>query len=217
MSVSLHREWDKHWKHVNRICEMLNSTDVYKAYNALGRVLKERENYKKYIDEVVKLVGVDNIGNAIKVIRCEGMGRSVIEVLPQELLRVPQVWLEGRAKEGKDAGFARLGYYEAMREYKRLKPLLVEVWEAIETEDEEMQETLKDKVLSDYEILSPEEMGRYCIAFSNNYDLKEVAEHHQSKAEVILESKEESEAILALLDDPHYKYGVVKKEEKAKR
>jgi hypothetical protein len=212
MSVELKRLQNRHWELVDKICELLESADAYKALNALKKVLRERDELRAYVNEVVDIVGLDNIGNAIKHLKATGVGQ-VVPLLPKELLKVPQVWLEGRDRSGKDPGFVKFEWYQAEREYKRLKPLLVEVWEAIELEPEAIRERLRAEVINDYETLSPDEMGRYCIAFVNKYDLKEIVERGKNKEPLVMESLEDREEVWNFLNDPHYKYGVVKKGE----
>lgn len=214
MSLEYKRLHNRQWELIDKICELLQSADAYKALNALKKVIRERDELKGYVNEVVALVGVDNIGNALSKIKASGMGQVVPSVLPPELSRVPQIWLEGRPRSGKDPGFVRFEWYEAEREYKRLRPLLEEVWEAIELEPEGIRERLRAEVLSEYETLSPDEMGRHCIAFVNKYDLKEIVERNRNKDPLVMPSEEELESSLQLVTDPDIIYGVVKKAKK---
>jgi hypothetical protein len=193
MSLELKRLQKRHWELVDQICEILESADSYKALNALKKVMRERDELRAYVDTVVELLGVDNIGNAIKHLRASGMGR-VVPLLPEELLKIPQIWLEGRARSAKDPGFAKFEWHQASREYKRLRPLLEEVWEVIDLEPEAIRERLRAEVIADYETLSPDEMGRYCIAFVNKYDLKEVDQEME-----IREAKSDKDPLMSEL------------------
>jgi hypothetical protein len=176
----------------------LGTTDAARSLTAVLALKKKLATLEKFADEFIEVMQTDNYGNGLKALKARTFGSGGSPNLAPELLRVPQIWLDGRAKQGKDPGFARYGYYEADREYKRLRPYLEEVWLAIEIEDEDIQERLRSEVLSEYEKLSPEEMGRFCIAFVNNYDLEEIAEESKSRDKSINEDPLVSELHKAL-------------------
>jgi hypothetical protein len=193
----------------------LGTTDAARSLTAVLALRRKLATLEKFVEEFNEVMQSDNYGNGLKALKAATFGQGGSPTLPPELSRVPQVWLEGRTKEGKDPGFARYGYHEANREYKRLRPYLEEVWVAIGLEDEGIQQQLRLEVLSEYERLSPEEMGRFCIAFVNNYDLNDIIEHTQVRTPLTLETEEDREAVWNHLNDPVYKYGVIKKEQEA--
>ena len=163
----------------------LGTADPARCLTAVRALKRKLATLETFVEEFNEVTGSDNYGNGLKALKAGTFGQGGSVNLPPELLRVPQVWLEGRTKEGKDPGFARYGPFEANREYKRLKPFLEEVWAAINTEEEDIQERLRHEVLAEYEKLSPEEMGRFCIAFVNDYDLEDIFEEKESKAKKV--------------------------------
>lgn len=197
MSVELKRLQEKHWRYVDQMCDLLQSADAYKALKALRKVLREREQYKGYVDEVVNTLGLDNIGNALKQIRATGIGRVVL-LLPPPLLKIPEIWLTGRTNNGKDKGFAKMSLRTCQREYRFLQPLLEAAWELIEQQPEDERDCLKQELLDKYEKFSPMEMSRDCYSFLNDYDLEEIVEEADLKPRKIDKDPSISEMFNAL-------------------
>jgi len=165
----------------DKLYSEVGTADPARCLTAVRALKRKLATLETFAEEFNEAMGSDNYGNGLKALKAATFGQVGSVSLPPELSRVPQIWLEGRTKEGKDHGFARYGYYEANREYKRLRPYLEEVWVAIGTEEEDIQQRLKSEILSEYEKLSPEEMGRFCIAFVNDYDLEDIIEDTESK------------------------------------
>ena len=165
----------------------VGTADSARCLTAVKALKRKLATLETFVNEFNEVIGSDNYGNGLKALKAGTFGQGGSVNLPLELSRVPQIWLEGRTKEGKDHGFARYGYYEANREYKRLRPYLEEVWVAVGTEEDDIQQRLKLEILSEYEKLSPEEMGRFCIAFVNDYDLEDIIEEAESKVKPVSE------------------------------
>lgn len=207
MAKSMWDKFDTHRRHVERLCRKLEVADVYKAFKAVEKVIRERDELREYVDEVVRMTNTDNIGNALKRISSVSVGASVPK-LPDALRRIPQIWLEGRAPTTKHPGVMKLTFRQAERSYRRLLPYLEEVWAFAESEDIELQEALKQQILEEYETTSADDMTKYCYAFSHNYELKE------EEAEEIGVDKDPTMAELSkILQSVKVDYGVISKEQ----
>ena len=206
MGAKLQQEWEKAWKHIRAICALLESADEYKALVALRALIAKKNELESYIDEICKITKTDNIGNALKRIKGGRMGDSVF--LPEQLQRIPQLWLEGRAETRKVKGVLKMTFYQAEISYRRLRPYLEDVWRIAEQRDSETAELLKEQILERYEECSADDMTKYCYAFQHDYDLTEDEEAKPDKAE------EPSYAeLMRTLSDMKMDYGTVSKEQ----
>jgi hypothetical protein len=208
MGAKLEQEWKKTMKHIKAICELLESSDEYRALVALRALITKKEELEKYVQQVVDLVGADNIGNAITKIKAKSYGRLGLSELPEQLQRIPQLWLEGRAETRKTKGVLKMTFYQAERQHRRLLPYLEDCWRIAEQKDTETAEMLKEQILHCYEENSADDMTKYCYAFVHNYDLEEDGEVREESTE------EPSLAELTrILSEVRFDYGVVSKEQ----
>lgn len=172
MGKKLQREFDKHMKYVAEMCDILESPDEYRALVALKALMKKQEILEGYIEEVVSLMDVDNIGNAINRIKARLMGRVVSETLPDELKDIPEIWLRGRPQSKDRDGFPPYTLFQAERQHRRLLPYLEDVWSALMRSDADNIESVKEEVLATYQVTSPEEMARMCYAYDKEYNIE---------------------------------------------
>ena len=179
MGARLEQEWAKTMKHIKAICEILESADEYRALVALRALVSRKEELENYIQQVVDLSGADNIGNAITKIKASAYGRPGLFELPEQLQRIPKLWLEGRAETRKVKGVLKMTFFHAERQHRRLTPYLQDVWKVASTYDIETEEALKEKILQSYEESSADDMLRFCYAFLSDYDLEEDGEEQE--------------------------------------
>ena len=157
----------------NALYTELGTTDAARGLTALRKLKKDLAYSERYNDELIQLTGADNLGNAMKVIRSVVSGGSVIFELPMELTKFPELWLNGRLRDGKDMGFPGMSIRQCEKEYRYLRPLLEDAWKTvIEQEDEEICENLKRQILEGYQTLDPSEFSRLCYGITNNYEIE---------------------------------------------
>lgn len=218
MGAKLEREWNKTMRHVKAICDTLESADEYRALVALRALIARKEELEKYQKMVIDAVGADNIGNALTMIKTRTHGRvGPFQELPEQLQRIPKLWLEGRPQTRKASGVIKLTVYQAEKAYKRLLPYLMEVWEIVTRREEDLQEGIKEEIIEMFETTSPDEMTTKCYAFINDYDLEE--EEIESGVAAVLEKVEPTTSeLMRTLENMKFDYGVVGQgEEKAAR
>ena len=208
MGARLEQEWQKTMRHIRAICEILESADEYRALVALRALVSRKEELENYIKQVIDLAGADNIGNAITKIKASSHGRGGVFDLPEQLQRIPQLWLEGRAETRKARGVLKMTFYQAERQHRRLLPYLEDCWRIAEQKDSETAEMLKEQILQCYEENSADDMTKFCYAFVHNYDLEEDGEEREESVD------EPSLAELTkILNDVRFDYGVVSREQ----
>jgi hypothetical protein len=209
VAKKLKREFEKVMGHIDEMCEILESADEYRALVAL-KALKMREKMLlERQDEVVRVLGVDNIGNAITKIKTLRMGALVSETLPEELSTHPPIWQRGRVPTKLREGFAPYSFFQAEKLYKRLRPYLVEAWGLTFTRDVEQGELLREQILESYVSTSPEEMAQFCHSFINDYEIEEVIEGGQ----VAVERGVSTIELQRVLNNLRTDYGVTAKEQ----
>lgn len=208
MAASLWDKLETHKRHTERLCKTLGVTDVYKALRVVEKLLKEISELKSYIEEICTITRTDNIGNAIKRIKSGSVGPSVLSNLPDELLRIPKLWLEGRAETRKVKGVLKMTFFHAERQHRRLIPYLQDVWNVASKYDIEMAEALKEQILARFEDSSADDMLRFCYAFLNDYDLEEDEEEQEGATKDPTLSE-----LQQILNTVKFDYGVVSKEE----
>ena len=151
----------------------LGTTDAARGLTALRKLKKDLAHLERYNEELIQLTGADNLGNAMKVIRSVVSGERVIFELPEELTKFPELWLNGRLRDGKDMGFPGMSIRQCEKEYRYLRPLLEDAWKtAVEQKDEEVRESLKRQISEGYQILDPSEFSRICYGITNNYEIE---------------------------------------------
>jgi hypothetical protein len=206
MTRSLKESLDTHWRHVATLCNRLSVGDIYKALKVVEKLLRENAELQEYIDEVCRVTNTDNIGNALKRIKAAPMGGSVL--LPEELQRIPQLWLEGRAETRKHKGVLKMTFYQAEISYRRLRPYLEDTWRIAGQRDSETAELLREQILERYEDCSADDMTKFCYAFEHNYDLTEEEDAQEERME------EPSIAeLMKIVNGSGLDYGVVPKEQ----
>lgn len=206
MSRSLKDSLDTHWRHVSTLCKTLSVTDVYKALRVVQKLLKENEELRGYISQVCELTSTDNIGNALKRISTGRVPPSVL--LPEELQRIPQLWLEGRAETRKHKGVMKMTFYQAEISYRRLRPYLEDSWRIAGQRDSETAELLREQILERYEESSADDMTKFCYAFQHNYDLTEEEEFKEE-----IEEEPSIAELMKIVSNSGIDYGVVPKEQ----
>lgn len=209
MGAKLQQEWDKAWKHIRAICNLLETTDEYRALVALRALIAKKEELEKYQQEVCDAVGADNIGNALTMIKAKSYGRAGLFQLPEQLYKIPLLWLEGRAETRKQKGVLKMTFFQAERQHRRLLPYLEDAWKVAGQRDSELAEMLREQILQNYEETSAEDMTKFCWAFVNDYEIEE---------EDIVEERAEEPSIAELLkivSESKLDYGVVSKEQYA--
>lgn len=211
MGAKLQQEWNKTWKHVSAICNLLESADEYKALVALRALIAKKNELEKYQQEVCNAIGADNIGNAITMIKASSHGRPGLFQLPEQLQKIPQLWLEGRAETRKQKGVLKMTFFQAERQHRRLLPYLEDAWKVAGQRDSELAEMLKEQILQSYEETSADDMTKFCYAFVNDYELEEGEE--VSEGLLLNATSEEIERTLEYMLDPSRIYGVVSKEQ----
>jgi hypothetical protein len=173
MSKQFEEASEKYINNNNALYAELGTTDAARGLTALRKLKKDLAYSERYNDELIQLTGADNLGNAMKVIRSVVSGGRVIFELPEELTKFPELWLNGRLRDGKDMGFPGMSIRQCEKEYRYLRPLLEDAWKtAIEQEDEEIRESLKRQILEGYQILDPSEFSRICYGITNNYEIE---------------------------------------------
>jgi hypothetical protein len=207
MGAKLQQEWDKAWKHIRAICKLLETTDEYRALVALRALIAKKEELEKYQQEVCDVVGADNIGNALTMIKARSYGRPGLSQLPEQLQKIPLLWLEGRAETRKQKGVLKMTFFQAERQHRRLLPYLEDAWKVAGQRDSELAEMLREQILQNYEETSAEDMTKFCWAFVNDYELEE---------EEVGEERAEEPSIAELLkivNETKFDYGTVSKEQ----
>jgi len=204
MSRSLKDSLDTHWRHVSTLCKTLSVTDIYKALRAVQKLLRENEELRGYISQVCEITSTDNIGNALKRISTGRVPPSVL--LPEELQRIPQLWLEGRAETRKHKGVMKMTFYQAEISYRRLRPYLEDAWRIAGQRDSETAELLREQILESYEECSADDMTKFCYAFTHNYDLTEDEEVQEEK-----EQEPSIAELMQIVNGGGFDYGVVPK------
>jgi hypothetical protein len=173
MSKTIRATFNKFYDHIEKLLAELGTTDAYRGLGIVQTLKKDIERQSKYNDEIISLMKSDNIGNAVKTLRVLCMGEVVIFELPAELTKFPELWLNGRLRDGKDMGFPGMSIRQCEKEYRYLRPLLEDAWKtAIEQEDEEIRESLKRQILEGYQTLDPSEFSRICYGITNNYEIE---------------------------------------------
>jgi hypothetical protein len=206
MTRSLKENLDTHWRHVDSLCKKLAVSDIYKALRVVERLLKENVELREYIDEVCRATKTDNIGNALKRIKTAPVGSSVL--LPEELQRIPQLWLEGRAETRKHKGVLKMTFYQAEISYRRLRPYLEDTWRIAGQRDSETAELLREQILERYEECSADDMTKFCYAFEHNYDLTEEEDVGEER-----ESEPSIAELMKIVNGSGLDYGVVPKDQ----
>ena len=172
MSKTIKAAFNKFHDNVWDLLQELGTTDAYKGLGVVKTLKKDFEVQCKYNDEIVEIFGGGNIGNAMKTIRSIYMGGRVLFDLPEQLTKYPQVWINGRLRDGKDPGVPGMTIRQCEREYRYLLPLLRDAWETATNQEEgEVSEMLKREILEQYEILGPGEMSKVCYGITNNYEV----------------------------------------------
>jgi tRNA nucleotidyltransferase/poly(A) polymerase len=172
MSKQFEEASEKYINNNNALYAELGTTDAARGLTALRKLKRQLKLQERYNDEIVEILGSDNIGNAMKTLRGTLSGARVFLELPEPLTKYPQVWINGRLRDGKDPGVPGMTIRQCEREYRYLLPLLRDAWEtAINQEEEEVSEMLKREILERYEELGPGEMSKVCYGITNNYEV----------------------------------------------
>ena len=192
----------------NALYTELETRDAVRALTALRKLKKDLAYSERYNDELIQLTGADNVGHAMQVIRSLRSGDGVIFELPKELTIFPDLWLNGRLRDGKDMGFPGMSIRQCEKEYRYLRPLLEDAWKtAIEQENEEVRESLKRQILEGYQILDPSEFSRICYGVTNNYEIELRSEKEEKVKVEKGASNIEMQKVLNALNEKNYGVG----------
>ncbi len=128
-----------------QLLAVLEIDNMVNALRSVQKVIRERDTWKAHCEEVCQLTGTTQIGNAKQRITKLMSGATPDEVskLPEAFHRPPAIWLSGKKKTLVSEGFAPMGVREAERQHRVILPLLIEVWELSEGEEEERLEIEK--------------------------------------------------------------------------
>lgn len=124
---------------------VLEIDNMVNALRSVQKVIRERDRWRAHCEEICQLTGTTQIGNAkqriIKLM--SGATPDEISKLPEAFHRPPAIWLSGKKKTLVSEGFAPMGVRDAERKHRVILPLLIEVWELSEGEEEERLEIEK--------------------------------------------------------------------------
>jgi hypothetical protein len=124
---------------------VLEIDNMVNALRAVQKVVREKDTWKAHCDEICQLTGTTHVGNAkqriIKLM--SGATPDELSKLPEAFHRPPAIWLTGKKKTLVTEGFAPMGVRDAERKHRVILPLLIEVWELSEGEEEERLEIEK--------------------------------------------------------------------------
>ncbi len=117
----------------------MGSDNMSNALKAINAVIADRERWKKHCEEICEITGTVQIGNAKQKIKklVSGATPDDLSKLPEAFHRPPAIWLTGKKKTLLIEGFAPMGPRDAERKHRVILPLLMEVWELSEGDEEE--------------------------------------------------------------------------------
>ena len=123
--------------------------------NALQKLRKRLDDYRK-IEQVASTLGYSSLPNALKALRMVTTRITHDEdMLPDELRKVPNIWLTGKPQGKRTKGFVGLTVSTALRRHRVMTPLIVEVWQ-LTGQDEE----LKEQVIYDFLRMSADDFEK---------------------------------------------------------
>jgi hypothetical protein len=128
-----------------QLLAVLGIDNMVNALRAVQKVMRERDTWKAHCEDICKLTGTTQIGNAKQRIAKLMSGASPDEMskLPEAFHRPPAIWLSGKKKTLVSEGFAPMGVREAERQHRVILPLLIEAWELAEGDENERLEIEK--------------------------------------------------------------------------
>jgi hypothetical protein len=169
--------------------------------NALQKTLKLSRDRLKH-EALIQDLGYSSLGLALKALGQYKKGDSPIDInhLPEVFHKIPAIWLSGKPKTKKEAGFAPLRVKDAQRQHRVMAPLLAEAWDLADDD-------MKDIITQEYLSSSAAEFERNLYKYIN--DLEEVSFEEEIYSRKYPDANEgEVESVLRLLEDPRYRYGV---------
>ncbi len=136
-------------------------------HNAIQACIKIINDHIKH-QEKVKALGYSSVGMALKALGQYKQGDSPVDInhLPEVFHKIPAIWLSGKPKTKKEAGFAPLRVRDAQRQYRVMAPLLTEAWDLAD-------ETIRDEITQEYLSTSAADFERSLYRYIN--DLEEVS------------------------------------------
>jgi len=125
---------------------------VHNSQLYIGGVLR---TLRAQTDAAAKM-GYSSLPNALKALRMVTTRITHDEdMLPDELRKVPNIWLTGKPQGKRNKGFAPLTVSTALRRHRVMTPLIVEVWQ-LTGQDEE----LKEQVIYDFLRMSADDFEK---------------------------------------------------------
>ena len=111
------------------------------ALRQITAIIGERDKLKTHCEEICTLTNTTQIGNAKQRISKLMGGATPYELsrVPENFHKLPYIWLTGKSKNEKIGikGFAPMKLRDAERKHRVILPLLIEVWELSEGNEEE--------------------------------------------------------------------------------
>lgn len=130
-----------------KLLASIGSDNMSNALKQVTAIIRERDKYKAHCEDILALTNTTQIGNAKQRISklMEGATPCELNKLPESFHKPPYIWLSGKyGNEKLDIkGFAPMKPRDAERKHRVILPLLVEVWELSEGNEDERREIEK--------------------------------------------------------------------------
>jgi len=168
------------------------------AFQKCNKALREHIELTRKATEL----GYTSLPTALKAL--SQMKERVVEGvsnLPEELQKLPNVWLTGRPKSRNNAGFVGLTLSNALREHRTTLPLIVEAWDLICRKTPEDKETL----LFMYQRVSADEFKKELYRYIHNLEEVPLEEEFEVR---LADTEEDMQRTYDYMFDPNRIYDV---------
>ena len=129
-----------------------NTSNPMNALRSITKHVKELTS----LEEQAHQMGYKSAAVALKALsQIKGGTPHDEDILPDELRKVPNIWLTGKPQGKRTKGFVGLTVSTALRRHRVMTPLIVEVWQ-LTGQDEE----LKEQVIYDFLRMSADDFEK---------------------------------------------------------